>query len=56
MNIRFYLDYYRISENLLNKTNDSKLITSNANNASDDEGGDDADQDVEGSADHPADY
>lgn len=42
-------------DTLLNKANDIvKPITNNANNHSDDE--DDSDQDVEGSADHPADY
>lgn len=43
---------------LVNKTSDlSKPINNNnADQSSDDEDGDDADQDIEGSADHPDDY
>lgn len=44
-------------ESILNKTNGiSKAVSNNAIESSDDEDGEDGDQDVEGSADHPADY
>lgn len=44
-------------ESILNKTNDlPKPVKTNAVESSDDEDGDDIEQDIEGSADHPGDY
>lgn len=46
-----------VTETVLNKTTDSSKQSEKAEEeASDDEDGDDAEQDIEGSADHPSDY